>query len=536
MTSPAPSPREAPEGELEALRHRVTELEERILEASRSQRRGEVVPERFVDPVIESEARHRVLLAALPDPVVTIEDDGEIVSASDAVRTVLGYRPEDLLGRNVSLLVPEPNGSRHDEYLSAYRETGEGAIIGATTEVEARHRDGRLVPCELSVGRVDIPGRPRPLFTGTLRDVSMRRAAEESLRRQEQLLRDIFDQEYQMVGLLKADGTVVEMNRAALEAVGLQREEVIGMPFWETRWWRPFDDSEQRLKRAVADAAQGEFVRYEIVYKDRLGDERCVDFSLKPICDDAGQVILLLPEGRDVSELKRAQRAETSLLRALASIGESAAVLAHEIKNPITGINVALRAMSHLIGEDDRTILEDLVSRLRRVERMITRTLSFAKPIELVPAPCDAEELFRKVLDDVRLDLTARGIEAQVLVEPRAVLFQADGPLLEEVLSNLVRNAMDALGGPGRIELAASYSDGRGVHLRVDDGGPGILPSVRDDLFKPFVTTKEEGTGIGLAVSKRVVEEHGGMLSATESHLGGASFALELPQPQSPND
>ncbi|MBJ02987.1 MAG: hypothetical protein CMK00_08975 [Planctomycetes bacterium] len=86
---------------------------------------------------------------------------------------------------------------------------------------------------------MDIPGRPRPLITGSLRDISEHKAAEESLRRQERLLRDIFDQEYEMVGLLKPDGTVVEMNRAALEAAGLKREEVLGRPFWETRWWRP---------------------------------------------------------------------------------------------------------------------------------------------------------------------------------------------------------------------------------------------------------------------------------------------------------
>ncbi len=108
MSHSAECPQSAPEGELEALRHRVAELEERILEASCTRRRGEVNPERYVDPVIESEALHRVLLAAMPDPVVTIEDDGEIVSASDSVRAVLGYRPAELLGRHVSLLVPEP--------------------------------------------------------------------------------------------------------------------------------------------------------------------------------------------------------------------------------------------------------------------------------------------------------------------------------------------------------------------------------------------------------------------------------------------
>jgi PAS domain S-box-containing protein len=205
----------------------------------------------------ESEARFRALLSSLLDPTVAIDAHGTIQTTSESVERVLGWKPSELIGQNIRILMPEPHHSAHDGYLAEYRRTGRTNILGRTREFEVVRRDGSLVTCGLSVARADLPGGPGPLFIGAF---------------------------------------------------------------------------------------------------------------------------------RDMTELKAAQKAETAMLRSLATIGESAAVLAHEIKNPITAVNVALRAVAAHLGEDQKAVLEDLVARMKHLEHLMRRTLSFSRPLQTTSA------------------------------------------------------------------------------------------------------------------------------------------------------
>jgi PAS domain S-box-containing protein len=462
------------------------------------------------------------------DPVVTIDPAGIIQEASQSVLGIFGYAPEELVGQNVKVLMPEPHRENHDAYLARYARTGETGILNRTREFEVVRKDGTRLVCELSVSRVDPPGEARPLFIGSFRDVTARRRAEAELRESERRFRAIFDQEFQFVGLLSTDGRLLEANQAALDAVGVARTEAIGRPFWETAWWAHDPRAQEVVRQAVADAARGKFVRFETSHRRPSGDLLAVDFSLKPILDGEGRVALLLPEGRDITQLKEAQRRETNMLRALATIGESASILAHEIKNPITAINVALKAVAQSLGEDHQAVLADLVGRLQRVERTMRRTLSFARPLELRRRPLAPEDVLGQAARGMRAELERAGVELVIQVDRELPALDADPQLLEEVLVNLLRNAREALGAGGRVRLSAAAVRG-GVLLAVEDDGPGIPESALLELFKPFHTTKAEGTGIGLALCKKIVEEHGGEISAGRSALGGARFALRLP-------
>jgi signal transduction histidine kinase len=217
------------------------------------------------------------------------------------------------------------------------------------------------------------------------------------------------------------------------------------------------------------------------------------------------------------------------MLRALAAIGEQAAVLAHEIKNPITAVNLALRAVADQIGEDQQAILEDLVSRMRRLEELMRRTLSFAKPLELRREVLDAHELIQATIAHVGGELSKGGAEAKAVPAKKGVAFAGDAHHIEEVLSNLIRNAVEAKGIGAHITLAAD-SDGSGwVRILVDDDGPGIPRDLRPNLFRPFTTTKRKGTGLGLAICKKIVEEHGGTITIEDAPTGGARFVLRFP-------
>src|SRR5690349_2428990 len=356
-----------------------------------------------------SESLSRALLAAVLDPTIAIDSFGTIVVASNSVETVFGWSPTDLVGQNIKVLLPEPHRSLHDEYLSNYRRTGATNILGRTRQFDVVHKEGRLLQCELSVARAEMPGGSAPLFIGSFRDVTDRLRVERALELSERRARAIFNRSYEYIGLLHTDGTVLEVNQAALDAIGAPREAILGQKFWDTPWWSVTPESRERVKQAIAEAALGKFVRFEAMQRGRGEEVLAVDFSINPVRDASGAVTYLVPEGRDITDIKRAQRAETSMLRALAAIGESAAMLAHEIKNPITAVNTALRAVAEQLGEDHRVVLDDLVSRMQRLERMMRRTLAFTRPLELRLSDLEAATLLEQSAGALRLEISQRG-------------------------------------------------------------------------------------------------------------------------------
>jgi len=473
-----------------------------------------------------SESTHRSVLGGLLDPLVLIDAVGTIQNANSSCTEVFGFTPEELIGRNISLLMPEPHRSEHDAHLRRYQETGKTWILGRTRELEAVRKDGKRIVVDLSVSRIDVPESKEPLFSGSFRDVTARKEAERSLAESEQRFRAIFDREFEFVGLLRPDGTLLEANRTVLEVAGVERDDVVGRPFWETPWWSHSAAARDDLRAAIRRAAGGEFVRFETEHVGASGEVFIVDFSIKPIRDDAGHVVLLIPEGRDITEIKRAQQRETAMMRAFAEIGESASLLAHEIKNPITSVNLALRAVSRQLGEDEKEILEDLVERMRKLEKLMRRTLSLARPLDLQRSPCDPGQLLEAAVRSMAAHCEA--VDVKLSAEaPELPAVSIDRQLMEDVLTNLIRNAVESVEAAGNIQLSAR-SSGNDVVIRIDDDGPGIPEKVQATLFKPFVTTKSSGTGLGLAIVRKVVEAHGGTIEVHDADLGGARFEIRL--------
>ena len=168
---------------------------------------------------------------------------------------------------------------------------------------------GENIPVDFTIFTVKNPETGEPIGLATVtRDISDRKRAEELLRERERLFRAIFDQSFQLVGLLKPDGTVLEVNQTALEVAGLRREDFVGTQFVDNLWWEISPEAKQKVQAALAKAAAGEVVRYEADVRVAGGAAITVDFSLKPIVDDSGKVVLLIPEARDISDRKALER------------------------------------------------------------------------------------------------------------------------------------------------------------------------------------------------------------------------------------
>ncbi len=468
----------------------------------------------------------RALVRSSLDPLVAIDQRGRILLASESTERVFGWGQEELSGLNIRVLMPEPHKSAHDGYLDAWRRTGITHIIGRTREFAVQRKDGSTFLADLSVSQAVLPG-DEVVFLGSFRDVDARRRAEHLLQESEARFRAVFDGTLQFMGLLAPDGTLLEANATAMQATGTPREAVLGLKFWEGPWWQATNSGPERIKALVERASTGAIVRDELVISGPNGRRIEIDFSITPVRDGQGAVQYLIPEGRDITEQKRAQQAETSMLRALAQVGESAAVLVHEIKNPITAVNVALRAVADQLGAEHKVVLEDLATRMQRLQELMRGTLSFAKPVQLKTVPVEARQFLEGCIARLRLHVVKLGADVRVEVAPQDLRLELDPALFEEVLANLVINALDAQ-GPGAKVVVRAERSGDGARVVVDDHGPGIPESKREEVFRPFVTTKSQGTGLGLPICKKIVEAHGGTIDVGSAPTGGARFSIRL--------
>jgi PAS domain S-box-containing protein len=177
-------------------------------------------------------------------------------------------------------------------------------------EFRLRHfQTGESIPVDFTLFTLKDPETGEAIGLATVtRDIRDRKRAEEILRDRERLFRAIFDQSFQFMGLLKPDGTVLEINQTALAAAGVGLKDIVGTPFWDTIWWQISPEAKEQVREAIALAAAGEVIRYEADVLVAGGVVVTVDFSIKPIKDDEGKVILLIPEGRDISDRKNLER------------------------------------------------------------------------------------------------------------------------------------------------------------------------------------------------------------------------------------
>ncbi len=253
------------------------------------------------------------------------------------------------------------------------------------------------------------------------------------------------------------------------------------------------------------------------------------DYVSKPVTKD--KLLEVTSRGlRHVQLLRerdQARRSEVQVLRNLAALGESASVLSHEIRTPITSLRHALRAVGDKLGLDDRVLVEEFVTNLNRIERLLGETLSFAKPLVLRRERQPLRPLVERVVADVARLPGCERMTTELRM-PADLQVDVDAQLFGEVVTNLLRNAAEACGGRGHVTVDARTAEGR-VHVDVRDDGPGVPARMVEQLFKPFHSSKEQGTGIGLAFCRKVVETHGGTIELASGAGRGACFRIDLP-------
>jgi PAS domain S-box-containing protein len=273
--------------------------------------------------------------------------------------------------------------------------------------------------------------------------------------------------------------------------------------------------------------ASGRIWRGELRNRAKDGSFYWVDTTIVPFLDDRGKPFKYMAIRYEITERKRTEE----LLHeqaALARLGQMAAVVAHEVKNPIAGIRGALQVISSRMAAEsrDRSIIVDIIARLDALNGVVHDLLVFARPREIRSKPVDLRSLVTNTADLIKRDPAMHAL--QVRVSDGEAIVQADAEQLQIVFHNILMNAAQAMGGVGAIHVDIRRTPERWT-IAFADGGPGMSLETREKAFEAFFTTKHRGTGLGLPTARRIVEAHGGQIGFEDSAGSGTIVSISLP-------
>lgn len=477
---------------------------------------------------LNPEHRATQVLAAIVDSavdgIIVIDAQGRIETLNPAAERLFGYREAEVAGRNITMLMPSPYREEHDGYLSRYLATGEAKIIGIGREVRALRRDGTIFPVHLSVAEMTVAGERK--FTGIVHDLSARVELEERLRSSEERWRSIIRSAVDGIVVIDAEGRIEAFNPAAERLFGYDESEVLGRNVTVLMPSPYREEHDHYLARYLATG------RAKIIGIGREVTARRRDGTTFPVHLSVGE--MTIGGARKftgiIHDLSARVRMEEQLREqaALVRLGEMAAVIAHEIKNPLAGIRGAVQVIGGRLtsGSRDAAVMGEIVARIDALNGLIHDLLLFARPPQPRPAPVEVPSLLAMTIDLLRADPVVGQID--IVVDGAAPPVLADAELLKIVFQNLLINSAQAMQGRGRIRVAIGTVDGA-CEVRVVDSGPGIPLEIREKVFTPFFTTKARGTGLGLATAKRLVEAHQGAIRVDTPPGGGTAVTVHLP-------
>ncbi|WP_422577253.1 PAS domain S-box protein [Phenylobacterium sp.] len=359
----------------------------------------------------EREAHLRSILDTVPDAMVVIDEHGIMQSFSAAAERLFGWPAEEVIGRNVSMLMPQPYRDAHDSYLLRYLTTGERRIIGIGRVVVGERKDGSTFPMELSVG--EMQSRAQRFFTGFVRDLSETQA------------------------------------------------------------------TERRLQDLQA----------ELVHVSRL-----------------------------------------------TALGEMASALAHELNQPLSAIANYVKGSVRILDQDQpdaakvRNALVQAGDQALRAGEIIRRLRDFVSKGESERRVEPLAKLIEEAGALAMIGAKETGVRVTFAISAETPYVLADKVQVQQVLLNLMRNAVEAMQESPRRDLTVTSTPGEDdtVLIQVTDTGPGISPEVAARLFQPFVTSKSNGMGVGLSISRTIIEAHGGRIWAESAPGGGTIFSFTL--------
>jgi PAS domain S-box-containing protein len=491
------------------------------------------------DRLRESEARFERLVNLSPDAVV-VHTEGVVLFINAAGAKLLrADGPDQIIGKPVGKFL-------HPDYHEIVRERIEKMKRGETLspmEMKFIRIDGTEVYGE--VASVPFLYQGKPAVQAVVRDLTRRKEAEETLRESEKRFRLIFNQQFQFMAILSPEGVLLDVNELPLRATGTTREQVLGRLFWETPWWNNLPEMQAGWPARLAHAARSDGPVFSVDFYQAADGTRIADASITAIKDSDGRVQFFIVQASDITERKRIEEERERLLleaqQANQLKDEFLATLSHELRTPLTSIlgwarllqttNFDEAAAKRALGTIERNARTQtqLIDDLLDVSRIITGKL------RLDIRAVDLAAVIRTAADTLRPAAEAKNIHLQTSLDPQAVPISGDPDRLQQVVWNLISNAIKFTPNDGRVQVKLERVNAH-VEITVSDTGKGISKDFLPHVFDRFrqadqtSTRTHGGLGLGLAIVRQLVELHGGSVqveSAGEEQ--GATFTVSLP-------
>lgn len=488
--------------------------------------------------ILTAEDNFSALMDAAVDAIVLIGERGDITRFNNSAERLFGYSSTEVLGKNISYLMPEPYRSGHDSYLQHYKNTGEKQIIGIGREVLAQRKDGSTFPIDLTVG--EFRRGLEHGFVGILRDITERKRQEQQLRTYSEELRLIFENAPTAILITDLRGQILNANRSCCTLLGYSREELSRLRHSDLVY--P-DDRAKNVRELISLISNGESFSRELRYTRGDG---VILYTLQYAAvarDDTQTPQVMICEIVDRSDLVEATRDANDLrerlthVARLGTLGEMVSGIAHEVNQPLTAIANYANACRRLLLSGQAqpaelaNTLEKISTQAERAGQVIRSLRALLRKRDTVREPLNCDQLVCEVARLTEFELLQLGFRLVLKLAGNLPQISGDGVQIQQVILNLIRNGMEAMQEKAQGDLieVTTVAQSGFVEILISDSGPGLERSVADRLFEPFFTTKSQGIGLGLSICKSIISTHNGEIIFDKNARGGASVLLRLP-------
>lgn len=489
-------------------------------------------------PTNETTLRLAAIAASSDDAIIGTTLDGIITDWNIGAGTIFGYTAEEIVGQSVTLLQP-PDQKGDDASTLARLKAGEKI---EHFETRRRRKDGAIIDVSLTVSPLHDAQGEIVGASKVARDITAIKYSQSALAEREAHLQSVLDTVPDAMIVIDLRGTVQSFSVAAERLFGYTAAEAIGQNvniLMPSPYHEQHDGYLERYLRTGERHIIG--IRRIVVGRRKDGATFPIELSVGEV--RSGQRRFFTGFVRDLTERQQAERrlqelqSELIHMSRFTALGEMASTLAHELNQPLTAIANYLKGGRRLLDTAQSDAIPKARDALERAAEQALRAGQIIRHLREFVARGESErqlENLPRLIEEASalalVGVKELGVRVAFTFDPQAVLILASKIQVQQVLLNLMRNAVEALQDCERRELTVSTSrlDNETIRIDVADTGPGIAPEIAAQLFQPFITTKRHGMGVGLSISRTIIESHGGRLWVEPNPGGGTVFRLTL--------